>query len=1040
MGPHGSLKLVDMNDSFGVHFDQLIARVRSELLQHYERDIQVKADSQSFIPVRDEVLPPISAKPQFLRLSPKKQWNSSEWGPVSSPLSNFRQSPVFSKGDSSSSDEDEPHGKIGVVHHRLTSKSAVSDGSQATQPSADSPNMELKTPKARFPQLEAQLPRPPSEGEADAPPVSPQLLLTTSGGLCPMLPNNPEEADGCLGETGVDLQDQKGNQIADKSSAKSSASSSSSSSSSSSASFTSTTDNNASGNEGQGSRKVMKRASESSIPSFFDKEAASSLLWQFLEDPDSSPAAFYFATAWNYFITLSIVVTILQGSQSPIIPASTEGFLQVSVEVALALEFLAHIYASTSCYAFVKSPYNIIDFCALLPLVIRIIAGVETPTLAENAVVHYTLVCFVPLIRLLKLVRRFKKLQLLLHVLSSVIDALKLLLFLISIIVLIFATALYITDQPDNIDSLPLAIWMCTVTVTTVGYGDVTPSTWPARGVAGILCFISVLFMAMPISVVGNAMSQTWADRNRILLVTRARQRLKNWGVSASDMPRLFKKFDQDGNGELGMDEFCVGCKSKVSAELVAMCRPLGAFEREASDLFVAFDTAATGIGWEVHLSTLLARGIGTDNCRAGRLQYLAVAGDAAASFDLTLPVSATVGELAVQLAEREGCESELITIVSRGKPLKDSGAKLSDLGGGLEEKLPVVYIVRKPASSTGAVAAATPSTGAKTTTAASSTESAKPSKPGRRVILMLRHGQCCHEGERDELKELTQHGHKQAEDTARFISQLFAAGKFPSKRALLHSTSRRARETAAKLPVHIQDLEVWNADLLRETDPTNKPFRAEEVFNRLFATPEAGDSDTLIIVAHNNIILYMLMRAAGVPIERAAQAWTLFHLRHASITRVDVSSLGTTQVVSIGASAHIADTAITWKNVTGADMSAWKGGGPERHKFGGRMLVLVRQAGGEGTGAEISQQMQSVADHVKSLSGYMMSGKAVVACTSSAQSTAAVLASKFKAVPQLFPDSILEQPEAAFLQFFQAPDEGSRDTVVIVSEERIRT
>ena len=30
----------------------------------------------------------------------------------------------------------------------------------------------------------------------------------------------------------------------------------------------------------------------------------------------------------------------------------------------------------------------------------------------------------------------------------------------------------------------------------------------------------------------------------------------------------------------------------------------------------------------------------------------------------------------------------------------------------------------------------------------------------------MLRHGQCCHEGERDELKELTQHGHKQAEDS----------------------------------------------------------------------------------------------------------------------------------------------------------------------------------------------------------------------------------------------------------------------------------
>ena len=34
-------------------------------------------------------------------------------------------------------------------------------------------------------------------------------------------------------------------------------------------------------------------------------------------------------------------------------------------------------------------------------------------------------------------------------------------------------------------------------------------------------------------------------------------------------MPRLFKKFDQDGNGELGMDEFCdarLGVSLRVSS------------------------------------------------------------------------------------------------------------------------------------------------------------------------------------------------------------------------------------------------------------------------------------------------------------------------------------------------------------------------------------------------------------------------------------------------------------------------------------------
>lgn len=61
---------------------------------------------------------------------------------------------------------------------------------------------------------------------------------------------------------------------------------------------------------------------------------------------------------------------------------------------------------------------------------------------------------------------------------------------------------------------------------------------------------------------------------------------------------------------------------------------------------------------------------------------------------------------------------------------------------------MPVVYIVRKPAAAAGAPEAV-----------------AKAAQPGRRVILLLRHGQCCHEGESDELKELTPHGHKQAEE-----------------------------------------------------------------------------------------------------------------------------------------------------------------------------------------------------------------------------------------------------------------------------------
>lgn len=56
-----------------------------------------------------------------------------------------------------------------------------------------------------------------------------------------------------------------------------------------------------------------------------------------------------------------------------------------------------------------------IDVLAACPLVVRLFAGFPLPTMEEDPVAHYILVCFVPMIRLLKMVRRFQKLQLLLQ-------------------------------------------------------------------------------------------------------------------------------------------------------------------------------------------------------------------------------------------------------------------------------------------------------------------------------------------------------------------------------------------------------------------------------------------------------------------------------------------------------------------------------------------------------------------------------------------------------------------------------------------------
>lgn len=454
-------------------------------------------------------------------------------------------------------------------------------------------------------------------------------------------------------------------------------------------------------------------------------------------------------------------------------------------------------------------------------------------------------------------------------------------------------------------------------------------------------------------------------------------------------------------------------------------------------------------------------------------------AAGAAETVDLKIAQTATVADLVGRIATHESCDAALITLICKGAVLKPA-VVLSSLidKKGADGKILVVYLMRKaaaakagaaapadavtpaasatavntkaapqpvassaaaPAASVAAGSAAAPAAGAAAAPAATPSSTAEEA-PCRRVLLLLRHGQCCHDDDgTDSLKALTVHGHRQAEESAKRVARLFEAGHVPAQRALLHSTSRRARETAAKLPPHLDGIEVWNADLLRETDPTKNPLRAEEVFQRIFIAPPVGVTDTLIVVAHNNIILYLLMRAAGVPIERACMAWSLFHLQHASLTRVDVmggkpGTPTTMQIISIGAAGHIPRESLTWHNVGGADLSEWAGGGPDRHKLSGRTVVLVRQA--NYASAAGSRQTETVAAHIKGLTECQVSGRGHVVCTSGAERTATAIAMKFGTVPNVLPEDISMEPEAAFLQYVVPPTSHSRDTVVMVAED----
>jgi len=92
--------------------------------------------------------------------------------------------------------------------------------------------------------------------------------------------------------------------------------------------------------------------------------------------------------------------------------------------------------------------------------------------------------------------------------------------------------------------------------VTTVGYGDVSPTTPAGKCFCCFVIVCGIIFLAMPLTIVGNNFSDVWNDRELLKLQTLVRQMLIENGWGPDEMMVAFKEFDRDGDGNIDTHEF----------------------------------------------------------------------------------------------------------------------------------------------------------------------------------------------------------------------------------------------------------------------------------------------------------------------------------------------------------------------------------------------------------------------------------------------------------------------------------------------------
>ena len=122
-----------------------------------------------------------------------------------------------------------------------------------------------------------------------------------------------------------------------------------------------------------------------------------------------------------------------------------------------------------------------------------------------------------PVVLLLKLMRHFETFHKLCKAFQLAFEALLVIMFVLAIIVLTFASMIYVVDPREEVETLTSALWLTVLTILTVGYRDMVPVTQGGRIILSALIIISTLCMAIPIGITGTSSPRSGRIRVAVL-------------------------------------------------------------------------------------------------------------------------------------------------------------------------------------------------------------------------------------------------------------------------------------------------------------------------------------------------------------------------------------------------------------------------------------------------------------------------------------------------------------------------------------------
>ena len=226
-----------------------------------------------------------------------------------------------------------------------------------------------------------------------------------------------------------------------------------------------------------------------------------------------TPSGKLFDVALLIAILASVIVVMLET-----VPQIQENYfrlfytLEWIFTIFFTIEYIVRIYAVNSPKKYIFSFYGIVDLLSILPTYLALVfAGTHSLMIIRS-------------LRLLRVFRIFKLGNFLFEgqvIISSLkASRVKISVFLTFVIIMvsIFGSVMYLIEGAagnESFDSIPRSVYWAIVTLTTVGYGDISPISPLGQFIAAIIMILGYAVIAVPTGIVTSEFTRAYSRRKR---------------------------------------------------------------------------------------------------------------------------------------------------------------------------------------------------------------------------------------------------------------------------------------------------------------------------------------------------------------------------------------------------------------------------------------------------------------------------------------------------------------------------------------------